>query len=76
MLDFEDEIDLLESLLGNLEAARIDALETEYHLHLADSLELDIAEVQDRLEELYDLQNEQWKKELKEQNFLFEESVL
>lgn len=75
-MNFEDEIDLLESLLGNLEAARIDALETEYHQHLASSLELDIADVQARLEELYELQNDQWKKEQNEQEFLYRESVL
>lgn len=75
-MNFEDEIDLLESLLGNLEAARIDALETEYHQHLASSLELDIADVQARLDELYELQNECWSKEQKEQEFLYRESAL
>lgn len=75
-MDFENEIENLESLLGNLEAARIDALQSEYHQVLANSLELDITEIKTRLEELYELQNDQWAKEMQEQNFQYERSVL
>ena len=75
-MNFEDEIEVLESLIGNLEAARLDALQSEYHQHLASSLELDIDDVQERLSELYAMQDELWKKELQQQNFEYESGVL
>lgn len=75
-MNFEDEIEVLESLVGNLEAARLDALQSEYHQHLASSLELDIDDVQERLSELYAMQDELWKKELQQQNFEYEREVL
>lgn len=75
-MNFEDEIEVLESLIGNLEAARLDALQSEYHQYMASSLELDIDEVQERLSELYAMQDELWKKELQQQNFEYEREVL
>ncbi len=75
-MNFEDEIEVLESLVGNLEAARLDALQSEYHQHLASSLELDIDDVQERLSELYAMQDELWKQELQHQNFEYESEVL
>jgi len=75
-MNFEDEIEVLESLVGNLEAARLDALQSEYHQYMASSLELDIDEVQERLSELYAMQDELWKKELQQQNFEYEREVL
>ena len=75
-MNFEDEIEVLESLVGNLEAARLDALQSEYHQHLASSLELDIDDVQERLSELYAMQDELWKQELQQQNFEYESEVL
>lgn len=75
-MNYEDEIETLESLLGNLEAARQDSLNSEYHQYIANSLELDIDEIKNRLEELYELQNDQWKKEMQRQNFQYERSAL
>lgn len=75
MLDFSEEIDRLESLLSNLEDAQQNALKTEYYSYMAESLELDIDEIKARLDELYPLQEEQWKKEMQEQNLQYERSV-
>ena len=75
-MNFEDEIENLESLISNLEAARLDALQSEYHQHLASSLEIDIDDVQERLSELYAMQDELWKQELQQQNFEYEREVL
>lgn len=73
-IDVEAEIDVLESLLSNLESARLDALETSYYQYLASSLELDMEEIKSRLEELYEIQDNQWTKEMQEQNREYEEA--
>lgn len=75
-IDVEAEIDVLESLLSNLESARLDALETSYYQYLASSLELDMEEIKSRLEELYEIQDNQWTKEMQEQNREYEEAKL
>lgn len=76
MIDFTDEIDTLESVISSLEAAMTDIQDTPYHSYMAQSWELDLEEIKSRLEELYDLQDEQWTREMKQQNIEFEESVL
>lgn len=75
-IDVEDEVDLLESLLRHLEIAKTEALQTEYHQYMANSLELDIEEIQARLDELYEMQNEQWTKDMQQQNIEYEEMRL
>lgn len=75
-MDFTDEIEVLENVLSNIEAAIGDVQDSPYHSYLAQSWELDKDEIQTRLDELYALQNEQWKKETKEQNLQYERSVL
>ena len=72
----ESEIDCLESLLGNLESARLDAMESSYHQYIAQSLELDIEDIKTKLEELYAIQDKQWTKEMQEQNREYEGSRL
>lgn len=72
----EAEIDCLESLLGNLESARIDAMESSYHQYIANSLELDIEDIKTRLDELYAIQDNYWTKEMQEQNRQYEEARL
>lgn len=62
-IDNEDEIDILESAKSNLEYAIEDLKDSPYHKHLAESLESDIAEINERLDELYEEQNEQWEEE-------------
>lgn len=76
MRDLEEEIDVLESALSNLEAAIGDIQDSPYHNYLAQSWELDLEEIQARLNELYDLQNEEWKKEMQIANFEYERSVI
>lgn len=72
----ESEIDCLESLLGNLESARLDAMESSYHQYIAQSLELDIEDIKTRLDELYAIQDNYWTKEMQEQNRQYEEDKL
>lgn len=76
MSDFTDEIDTLEGVIANLEAAMIDIQDTPYHSYLAQGWEMDLEEIKSRLEELYDLQNEQWSLETKQQNMEYESGVL
>lgn len=75
-MDYEDEIDVLESVLSSLEAAIIDVHDTPYHSYLAETWQHDKEEIQARLDELYELQNKQWEKELQHQNFMYEREVL
>ena len=75
-MSFEDEIDLLESVLRNLETAIGEIQDTPYHSYMASSWEMDLDEVRTRLDELYELQNDQWKQENEAQNLEYERSVL
>lgn len=75
-MDFEEEIDVLENVLSNLEAAIGDIQDSPYHNYLAQSWELDLEEIRSRLEELYELQNDEWKKEMQIQNSEYERNVL
>lgn len=72
-MDFTDEIEILENVLSNIEAAIGDVQDSPYHSYMASVWELDKDEIQTRLDELYALQDEQWKKETKEQNLQYEE---
>lgn len=75
-MDYSDEIKVLENVLSNIEAAIGDIQDSPYHSYMAGSWELDKEEIQSRLDELYELQNEQWTAEKQEQNFEYERSVL
>ena len=75
-VDYEEEINVLESALGNLESAIGDIQDSPYHSHLAQSWELDKDDIQNRLNELYELQNDQWAAEIQEMNMEFEVSRL
>ena len=74
MYDIENEINVLENVLSNLETARIEVQDSPYHSYLANSWELDIDEIRARLDELYEIQNDIWKKESKQQDFEYEEA--
>lgn len=74
MLDFENEIEVLENVLSNIEAAIGDIKDSPYHSYMAQSWELDKQEIESRLEELYELQNDQWSREMKEQNLQYQEA--
>ena len=75
-MDFENEIEVLESTLEYLESAIVEVADSPYHSYLSNTWELDATEIKARLEELYELQNDQWAKEMQEQNFEYERSVL
>jgi hypothetical protein len=72
MLDFEDEIDVLENVLSNIEAAIGNVKDSPYHSYMAQSWELDKEQIESRLEELYELQNDQWTREMKEQSLEYQ----
>ena len=74
--NIEDEIEVLESALSNLESAIGDVRDTPYHSYLAQNWELDAEEIKARLEELYEIQNNYWAKELKALNFDYERMIL
>lgn len=76
MIDFENEIEILENVLSNLESAIGEIQDTPYHSYMAQGWETDLEEIKSRLEELYDLQDEQWTREMKQQNIEFESGVL
>lgn len=76
MYDIENEIDVLESALDSLESAIGEIQDTPYHSYLAQSWDLDKDEIEARLEELYEIQNDYWAKEMKQQNIDFEEMRL
>lgn len=75
-MNFEDEIDCLESVLSDLESAIGEIQDSPYHSYLAQSWEMDLDEIRNRLDELYELQNDQWKKEMQQQDFDYEEMKL
>lgn len=75
-MDYLDEIEVLENVLSNIEAAIGDIQDSPYHSYMAGSWELDKEEIQSRLDELYELQNEQLAAEMQEQNLQYERSVL
>ena len=62
-LDVDEEIELLESVLQDIESAIETIKESPYHSHLADSWETDKEEINERLDELYEEQNDQWEEE-------------
>ena len=73
-MNYEDEIEVLESALRNLEMAIGEIADTPYHSYLANTWEMDAEEINNRLDELYELQNEEWAKETKHANFIYEEA--
>ncbi len=66
-MNFEDEIDLLEATLSHLEDAIEEIKDVPYYKHLKDGWEADKIELEARLSELSDMQNEQWEAEERHQ---------
>ena len=75
-MNYENEIEVLESALRNLEMAIGEIADTPYHSYLASTWEMDAEEINNRLDELYELQNEEWAKETSQQHFEYEMGVL
>ena len=62
-IDFTDEIELLETTLGYMKDAIGNLEDVPYYKYLKDRWEDDIKEVQERLDELHNMQNNQWEEE-------------
>lgn len=76
MYDVEQEIEVLESVLSSLESMVGEFHDSPYFSYLKGSYEDDIYDIQQRLEELYEIQNDYWAREMREQNRQFEGSRL
>lgn len=76
MMDYESEIDHLESVISNLESTIGELQDVSYFEHLKGAYEDDIFEIQQRLDELYELQNEQYDAEMYQLNKDYEGSRL
>ena len=76
MYDYESEIESLESVLSHLSDVIGELQDNPYFEHLKDGYEDDKHEIQQRLDELYSMQNKQYDAEIREQNRLYEESRL
>lgn len=75
-MDYESEIEKLESAISNLESTIGELQDVSYFEHLIGSYEDDIFEIQQRLEELYVSQNEQYDAEMYQMNKDYEEARL
>lgn len=62
-MNFEDEIELLETTLGYMKDAIAEIEDVPYYKYLKDRWEDDIVEVEARLSELYDMRDNQWEQE-------------
>lgn len=76
MFDYESEIELLESVLSHLNDVIGELQDVPYFDHLKDAYEDNTNEIQQRLDELYELQNEQYDTEMRYQNRQYEEMRL
>lgn len=74
MFDYESEIDALESVLSHLNDAIGELQDVPYLDHLKGGYEDDIYEIQQRLDELYELQNEQYDTEMRQLNKEYQEA--
>ena len=76
MIDYESEIESLESVLSHLNDVIGELQDVPYFNHLIGVYEDNTSEIQQRLDELYELQNEQYDVEMRYQNRQYEESRL
>lgn len=75
-MDYESEIETLESALSSLNESIESIADAPYHNYLASEWESDAEEIQSRLDELYALQNRQWEQENSHQQYEYESGVL
>lgn len=66
-MDFEDEIELLETTLGYMKDVIDEIKDVPYYKYLKDRWEDDILEVEARLSDLYNMRDNQWKEENRHQ---------
>jgi len=72
----ENEIELLESIIADLESAINEAQNDQYFAYKVDGWKEDIEEIQAKLDELYSQQDMEWVKELNQLNYEYERGVL
>lgn len=76
MFDYESEIDHLESVLSHLNDMIGELQDVPYFDYLKGGYEDDTIEIQQRLDELYEMQNEQYDTEMRQLNKEYEGSRL
>lgn len=78
MMDYESEreIERLESVLSHLNDVIGELQDCSYFDYLIGGYEDDTREIQQRLDELYAMQNEEWESEMRYQNQEYEEGRL
>ena len=76
MYDYESEISSLESAISNLNDVIAEIQDNPYFDYLKGGYEDDIRDMQQRLDELYETQNEEWGAEMQHQNRQYEEERL
>ena len=76
MMDYESEIEAIESAMGSLSDVISEIRDCPYFNYLIGGYEDDLNDMQQRLEELYEMQNEQYDAEMRYQNKEYEESRL
>lgn len=76
MYDYESEIESLESAISNLNDVIAEIQDNPYFEYLKGGYEDDVRDMQQRLDELYETQNETWGAEMRYQNKQFEEDRL
>lgn len=74
MFDYESEIEKLEGAISLLNDVIGELQDCPYFEYLRVGYMDDVYEIQQRLDELYELQNGQWEVEMKEQNRQYEGS--
>ena len=62
-MDATEEIELIESIISDLESAISELQEVPYFRYKIDSWEEDIIELRERLDELEELQSREWQEE-------------
>ena len=67
----ENEIEVLESIVYDLESAINEAQDSKYFAYKVDGWKEDIEEIKERLDELYSMQDMEWHKEINQLNYEF-----
>ena len=72
----ENEIEVLESIVYDLESVINEAQDSQYFAYKVDGWKEDIEEIKERLDELYSMQDMEWHKEINQLNYEFERGAL
>jgi hypothetical protein len=75
-MDIDQEVELIESIIANIESAISEVKHCEYFEEKASCWEDDLKELNERLEELQAKQSEVWEQEMEWQNREYLRSVI